>query len=320
VEDLVLVAGSPGPSLAAPGKQFARIGTPLSFEVAGSDASDGPVQLTASDLPAGAYFDWAKGRFEWTPTAAQAGRHRVAFTATDLARRAAAAVVEIDVAPGVPELAGELRCSPGAIGTLEGKWLTSAEQPESEWSGTALELGGTRVRIGDRSVPVLFASRTRVSFVCPLMPPGTELRATVEAGESASAPVNSTMLAATPEIQRLPTAGAQGMVTFAGSDWKTAVRRFDAGGQPAQPGDSIVIWATGLGRTEDMQVSVKIGGVAAELQSLTAVANRPGTYAVQVRIPAASLGDAVPVTLEVAMPAGRAVSDPVTIALEAASQ
>jgi uncharacterized protein (TIGR03437 family) len=320
VEDILMVADAAGPVITAPGKQLARFGTPRSFDVAGADATNGPVQLTAANLPAGAYFDWVKGRFEWTPTAAQAGRYEVTFTATDLARQSATASVQIDVAAGTPELTGELRCSPGAIGTLTGNWLAEAGSVRSDASGTAVDLGGTRVKVNGQYAPVLFASPARVNFVCPTAESGTALSVMVEVGESGSAALNSAMLAASPEVFPLNASGMQGMITFAGSDAAAMVRSFASNGYPAQPGDEVVIWATGLGAANDGSVRAKVGGVDAEVQSVTAVPGHAGLYAVRISVPAAGVGDAVPVILEVGTPAARFASNTVTIALEAAAQ
>jgi uncharacterized protein (TIGR03437 family) len=320
VGDTLVVVAPTGPVITTPGKQFARFGTSLSFYVAGADANNGAVQLTAAHLPPGAYFDWLKGQFEWTPTVAQAGQYEVTFTATDAAQRSSTANVHIDVAPGVPELTGDLRCSPGAIGTLNGKWLAEAGPARSNTSGAALELGGTKVRVNGQYVPVLFVSPTRVSFVCPTVDAGTALAVAVEVGESASIPLNTTVLAASPEVFRLDGFGTQGVVTFAGSNTVAAMRSFAVNGHPAQPGDQLVIWATGLGAPGEASLVVKVGGVDAEVQSVTAVPGYAGLCAVQVRVPAAALGDTIPVILEVATPVARFASNIVTIAVEAEVQ
>jgi Ca2+-binding RTX toxin-like protein len=67
--------------------------SPLSFVVAAADALDAPannVTLSVADLPAGATFDPATGKFAWTPNATQQGTYTVVFTATDDGAPAAA--------------------------------------------------------------------------------------------------------------------------------------------------------------------------------------------------------------------------------------
>ena len=173
----------------------------------------------------------------------------VTFTATDAAQHSSSAKVHIDVTSGEPELTGKFRCSPGAIGTLEGEVACEAGPERSNPAGTAFDLGGTKINVNGQYVPVLFASSTRVRFVCPAVDIGTMLSAAVEVREVASKPLNSIMLAASPEVFQLDheLLGTQGAVTFAGSNRVASVRHFAVHGSPAQPGDQLVIWTTGLG-------------------------------------------------------------------------
>ena len=320
VEDTLVVVGSANPVIRAPGKQFARFGTRLSFSVEGADVNQGALPVTAASLPAGAYFDGGSGKFEWTPTSDQAGQYKVAFTAVDAARRSSSTNVQIDVTAGIPELSGDVRCSAGAIGTLRGKWLASSGQAQSDATGGSLELSGTKVKVNGQYVPVLFASATRVRFVCPAGEAGTELTLAVEVGQAVSLPLNTTLLAASPEVIQLDAGGTQGAVTFAGSETVAAMRRFAVDGHPAQPGEQLVIWATGLGAGAERSVAVKVGGVEAEVQAVIAAPGYAGLYAVQVVMPAVDAGDEVPVNLEVATPAGRVAGNVVTIAVEAGSR
>ena len=81
-----------------------------------------------------------------------------------------------------------------------------------------------------------------------------------------------------------------------------------------------MIWATGLGSGAERSVAVKVGGIEAEVQAVTAAPGYAGLYAVQVVMPAVNAGDEVPVNLEVATPAGRIAGNVVTIAVEAGSR
>src|SRR5262249_45805040 len=157
------------PVLKVPGMQFARFGSPLQFKVSGVDPLDLPVQLKAAQLPTGAIFDPVGGRFEWTPNASQAGKYQIVFTASNGAGKSSMAEVVIEVGSGAPALTGTAACSPGAIGTLHGKWLAEGDQTFSDPSGKALALGGTSVKVNGESVPALFVSGTRVNFLCPAL-------------------------------------------------------------------------------------------------------------------------------------------------------
>jgi uncharacterized protein (TIGR03437 family) len=307
VQDTIQIVPSSAPLLRVPGKQFARFGERLTFQVTGVDPTELPVQVTAADVPGGAYFDPLSGTFQWTPTATQRGDYRVTFTATNVAQRTASAEVTIDVDSGAPVLSGDgLACSPGAIGTLNGKWL--ADSTNADPSGGALELGGTGVKVNGRAVPVLFASATRVTFMCPTVEPGTPLSIAVQAGSVESNPVNVSMQTATPQIFSLD--GNQGAVTFHGSSDVAAVRGFRTAGEPAQSGDDVIIWATGI--DPSAALAVNVGGMDAEVESVDAAAGRVGVYAIQVRVPAVTPGDAVPVQLTV----GKTRSNTVMIAVE----
>jgi PKD repeat protein len=72
--------GGTAPVLAPIGDQQALAGQTLTFTVSATGGS-GPLTYSATGLPAGATF--AGTTFTWTPTAAQAGSHRVTFTVSD---------------------------------------------------------------------------------------------------------------------------------------------------------------------------------------------------------------------------------------------
>ncbi len=81
----------------------------LAFTVSAHDSNDIPpnaVQLSASNLPAGATFDPLTGDFAWTPGESQDGAHTVTFTATDdgtpplvVSEAVVLTVNEVNVAP-----------------------------------------------------------------------------------------------------------------------------------------------------------------------------------------------------------------------------
>ncbi len=165
-------------------------------------------------------------------------------------------------------------------------------------------------------------SDERVSFLCPALEPETKLEATVETEAGVSEPLRARMQEATPVIFALDEAGQnQGVISLASTADLAMPRNYRVPAQPAQPGDSILIWGTGLGSPAAVaarMVQVEIGGVDAEVESVRAAPEYAGVYAIQARVPAAvSYGNAVPVELRVNSPAGRQfISNAVTIAVE----
>jgi uncharacterized protein (TIGR03437 family) len=327
VQDAIVVASSLLPNLEVPGKQFVKTGTPLRFQVRATDATQLPVQLTATDVPSGAVFDPLSGTFEWTPDISQTGKYHVQLTATNVSGQSSKAQVTIDVDSGRPVVSGasDLACSPGAIGTLNGKWLVESGDLFSDPSGNALELGGTKVKINDHSVRLIAASREQLRFLCPALDQGEQLSMMVETAAGASEPVKSTMHAASPEIFSLDGTGQnQGVITFADMSTLAADRNFRVPAYPAQPGDEVVIWGTGFGSAAEARggtTRVEFGGIDAEVVSVRAVPGHAGVYIVQARVPAPiALGAAVPVQVQVHTQDGKRFnSNKVTVVVEPVS-
>ena len=139
---------------------------------------------------------------------------------------------------------------------------------------------------------------------------------TVETAAAASEPMNVTMQAASPEIFSVDGSGRnQGAISFAGTADIVTERSFRVAGYPAQAGDEIQIWGTGLGSA----VRVRLGESDAEVGSVRAVPGSPGLYTVQLRVPPGiSFGDAIPVQVRVSTPDGKLFrSNSVNIAVEA---
>jgi uncharacterized protein (TIGR03437 family) len=311
VQDTVLVAPSSTPVLTVPSDRFARFGQVSRFHVSAADPSGLPVDLQAAGVPNTATFNAQTGVFEWRPGISDAGKHQITFTATGANRLASTAQVNIEVGQGLPVITSSRAtvCSPGALATLRGKWLTD-------------ESSGTIVKVNGESAPVTPISETWVSFLCPALDPGTDLSITVETAAGASGPLSITMQAASPEIFSFDGSGRnQGTVSFAGTTDLVTARNPRVTGYPAQPGDMIQLWATGLGPAAESTpgaVRVQIGGQELAAESIQGVAGNPGVYTVQVRVPAnVTFGDFVPVQLLVTTPDGKQFrSNTVTIAAE----
>jgi uncharacterized protein (TIGR03437 family) len=187
-----------------------------------------------------------------------------------------------------------------------------------------LNLGATKVKVNDQYVPVLFSSETTVNFLCPVMDSGTQLSVAVETAAAISNTLTTTMQQASPMILSLDRSGEnQGLVSFVDSSDIVMERNFRVPAHPAQPGDQVLIWATGLGSAASATraLSVKLGDVDAEVDSARIVPGYAGLYALQVRIPDTAFGNAVPVQLGVATPDGnRLNSNSVTLAIEPVNQ
>jgi uncharacterized protein (TIGR03437 family) len=323
VQDTIQVAAASQPIVLAPNSQAAKRGAPIRFAVSAADPADLPVQLTASDLPPGASFDAMSGGFEWTPAAAQAGSYKVTFAATNAAGQSSSRQVSIDVTSGDPKPAMAGRgCSPAAVGSLTGSWLSIQGAAISDPSGNALELGGTKVTVNGQSVPVLSVSPTEVDFVCPSLSSGTQLAVAVETTSGASQPLSLTMQSASPWLfEAGDSRQNQGVVSFVGNNELAMARNSEVPAHPAQPGDEIVLWGTGFGSSSEAPygtVSVKLGGVDAQVEAVNAVPGRAGVFTVQVRVPVPmAFGDEVPVQLRMVGPDGKLFqSNSVTLAVE----
>ena len=74
----------------------------MEFTVAAADPPGLPSILVPGDIPKGASFEAASGRFAWTPNPSQAGEFDIAFTATNSAAASSMGHVLIEVGPGRP--------------------------------------------------------------------------------------------------------------------------------------------------------------------------------------------------------------------------
>ena len=122
----------------------------------------------------------------------------------------------------------------------------------------------------------------QVKFLCPALNPGTPLAIAVESDSGTTEPLASTMMEASPTIFPLDSSsGKQGLISFPAAKDLVMNRNFRIPAKPAQPGDPIVIWATGLGSTAELAsgtVVVNISGIDAAVDSVSAVPGQAGVY------------------------------------------
>ncbi|HTA45567.1 MAG TPA: choice-of-anchor D domain-containing protein [Bryobacteraceae bacterium] len=289
VHETVAVVPDRSKPIRVPGKQFVKIGTELRFQVSSAD----PVTLSAGPLPSGAYFDPAVGEFQWTPGAAQVGRHEIAFLAADQAGGVARASVSVQVESGEPVVTGivnaasrsrEAACSPGAIASIEGRWLISRTVPPDP-SGGSIELGETKVLASGISIPILSASDTELNILCPDSAPGTDLEFVVQTDHGVAASVTTTVRSATPGIFSLDGSGTgQGLVFLENTSSVAMVRNYRLSAQPATSGDGLVFYATGIDHLTN--VAVHIGEFQVAPRAISRLPNQAGLSQIVFSVPA----------------------------------
>jgi len=194
-----------------------------------------------------------------------------------------------------------------------------------------MTLAGSSVQIGGRGAPLLFASPTQVNLQIPWELAGqSQAAVTAKVGAIASNQQMVNLAAFAPGIFTLGGAVAsQGAIVIAGTELVAAPSA--AGMRPAQRGEIVSIYATGLGpvsnqpatglsASQDAPLSittstptVTIGGITGQATFSGLAPGAVGLYQVNVHVPiGVSAGDAVPVTLNI----GGVSSNTVTIAVQ----
>jgi len=347
------VTPATAPILNLPGTELAAFGQPLAFTFSAVDPGDLPLTLSAANLPAGASFDPATGSFLWTPQAPagpihQLGnsspleRREVTFTATNSARISSTGSVVIEADPGLPVIsdlrnAGSqqsqgvfpkagvptrptLSCSPGSVASLLGRWLALGTQPTSNPTGSSTQLAGAEVIVNGNPAPIVYASATRLDFLCPEAAPAGELEISAQTGGAVSNVVDANQQATLGLFSANGSGQGQAMATLAGTSLLATPRSYLNNGQPAEPGDAISILATGAGLdASPALLRISIGGAYTTADQVQPMPGMAGVYRIDVTVPASvAPGDAVPIVIEVADSSGNAISsNTVTIAVEA---
>jgi len=322
VQETVKIGGPRRSRLSTPSRRLVKYGTEVRFAVFSSDQGG---SLSVTSLPAGASFDAASGTFDWIPTAAQQGTYQVIFNSLSPTGELMTEDVELEVDSGAPAItrvinAGshsqDAACSPGAIGRLEGRWLSGESAVASDASGSSLRLSGTAVMVNGDAVPVLYASATRVDFLCPASVPGSQLQIVVETagGRSEAAQTSARELA--PGLFSIDGSDAgQGMVLAASGSSLVMVRNYRYAAQPAQPGDVIALYVTGMEGAS--KATVRIGNTEVEANSLDRVPETPGLWLLSVTVPQGEVGNEVGLSIAGRMSNGASVpSNQVRIAIE----
>ena len=308
VSQTISVTLSDGPILNVPQDINLKFGQPLSVTISAVDPKGLQVFLSASDLPDGATFDAGTGTLSWTPAESQQGAYSIGFTATNSASASANGRFGIVVDSGKPIITGvsnaasetAVACSPGSLASVAGRWLASTGTPVLDPSAASMELNGARVKVNDGYASLVSASASRIEFVCPsAVDPGVNLTISVENQAGASDPGSATMSPHAPGLYSLNGSGSgQGIITLAGTSLLATSRSYLALGQPAEPGDSVTIQATGIEAPNGEWPTVRIGDFAAQVQSVEAVPGSAGLFKITVVVPfGLQESDAVPVVI-----------------------
>jgi uncharacterized protein (TIGR03437 family) len=267
-------------------------------------ASGGAV-VAAAGLPAGSVFDANVGAFDWTPAAADLGEHQVSFIATDAQGARITRSVVVYIGTGAPVLtqlrnvAGGGVCSPGAIASISGWFLSDTETSLTDRSGQGSSLGDTRVLVNGVYAPVLSASAGQVEFLCPVLPARTPLDIAVEtlSGQSSSLP--AVMEESAPAIFTVdgsPQGPALAVHTSSGD--LAALPDFRLNASPAEPGERISIRATGIECAVSPQLGIILGGQPVAVDSAQPVPQMAGICELAFRIPGNVSGDSVSLAVE----------------------
>jgi trimeric autotransporter adhesin len=322
IEQTVSLRRSHDLAVGVPASQVVKFGSELRFQVSAGDQS---AVVAAGPLPAGARFDGSTSVFDWTPSAAQQGKYRLAFTATNSAGESGTAYSSVQVDAGEPAVdrvvnaaSGSVQgaCSPGSIARIEGRWLTQGETA-SDPSGVSLALAGTSVEIEGKSVPILYSSPSRIDILCPEAGPASSFEMVVRTSGSVSQPFETMQNSVAPGIFTVDGDGSgQGLVSLAGESKLAMVRNYLSAAEPARPGDRIAILATGIGAASN--VLVQIGEAEFPAESVAAVAGRPGISQIVATVPDdAAAGTSILLSIVGQLPDGSPVrSNSVSMAIE----
>ena len=321
LQQTVSLDSIPGP-LGVPSHLYAKYGTQIQFRVS---ASDSIATLTASELPAGAVFNAASGIFQWVPDVASQGTHRVVFTETGSAGGSISATSTLEVDSGTPvvtrvvnaaSLSESAACSPGAIASLEGRWLVEG-QATSDASGHSTELSGTVIRVNGVEVPILSTAASRVDFLCPAAAPGSTLEIALQSAGGVAPLIRTTSREMAPGVFSLDGSGkGQAMAVHSDTATMVMIPNYQFLSRAALPGDPVTVYATGIGPARE--VSVVAGGVEISPQSMVPIPDFAGMYQVSVRLPSGLADGDMPVYLKMKMSDGSVVtSNAVLVATEA---
>jgi uncharacterized protein (TIGR03437 family) len=205
---------------------------------------------------------------------------------------------------------GKLPVAPGGLISIYGQQMAAVNIATREIP-LPTALGESCLTVNGVAVPVLFVSGSQINGQLPFNVDGNA-QMTLRTPGGISDNFNFSILPAAPSIFRSGVAGpTTGLATVTRADNGELVTPTN----PVHPGDSIVIWATGLGRTSPpidsgmpspsdplpsavIQPSVTLGGVSLDIQYAGLVPGSVGLYQINAGVPkSAPLGLTMPLVI-----------------------
>jgi uncharacterized protein (TIGR03437 family) len=192
---------------------------------------------------------------------------------------------------------GQLPVAPGGLISIYGQQMSPVNIATSQIP-LPTALGDSCLTVNGVAVPMLFVSPQQINGQLPVNVDGNA-QMTLRTPGGISDNFNFGILPAAPSIFRSGTAGPEtGLATITRADNGELITPTN----PVHPGDSIVIWATGLGRTTPsidsgmpapsdplpyavIQPTVLIGGVALDIQYAGLVPGSVGLYQINATVP-----------------------------------
>lgn len=135
----------------------------------------------------------------------------------------------------------------GAIVALFGEQLLAGEARVAQSLPLSNELGGVRVLVNDEPAPVYFASYGQINFQIPYNAATGDAIIRVEREGQRGNPISARIAASVPRVLRLGIGDYAIAVNQDGSFPIPATQGVNS--RPAKPGDTLVIYAIGLGPT-----------------------------------------------------------------------
>jgi uncharacterized protein (TIGR03437 family) len=190
-------------------------------------------------------------------------------------------------------------CSPAAIASISGWFLSSANTSLTDRSGRSSSLGETRVLVNGAYAPILSATANQIELLCPALPAQTPLEIAVETPSGQSGVLQTTMQETAPAILTVDDSPqGQALAVHASSGELAALPNFRQSARPAQSGERISIWATGIECAASPKLWLNLGGQTVAIDSAQPVSQIAGICEIAFRIPASVAGDSVSLAIE----------------------
>jgi uncharacterized protein (TIGR03437 family) len=245
----------------------------------------------------------------------------------------AAALCEAAVFAQAPTISGAVAnaaygasLSPGNLAMIFGQNLSisSIQQITTPWPTT---LGGAQVTVGGKSAALSFASSGQLTFQIPVDAAPGSAQLTVAVQGKGSASVTVTLAAYSPAIFAFGSPGSTQSSYFyhaAGGGINLVTAQ-----SPAQPGETLIMYAVGLGPTNPSiatgaaaptspplamtttQPAVSVGCQQASVVFSGLAPGQVGTYEVNLTLPASAPGGNLPLTLSIGGETSNMVTLPV---------